>query len=726
MSNQTNTSPALKLEKVIGLTSLNNATFCTSPTGEIFYAAGCFAVKYNPEDNKQKGFYKSSKAISCLAVSQDGKFLAVGERGQSPLITIWNIEKYEKLASLAYHKHGVGCLAFSPDSRYLVTVGFKLDRQLVLWEWRTNQKLSTQKLGNKVNAVSFHESGEYFVTAGDRHLKWWTITKVLEGEAVSLEGKAASILEDQRNSVFMDVICGSGTCESSVFCTTSTGVLCLFNESKMVEKWVQLESSSSFCLELFSEDGAAGLLIVGCANGIVRCFDPETLQYLATLPLPAPLIGVMPKSHSLVASQMGATASASGSLYAACYGLRRIPGTRASPTPKLAAIYADRSLFVWDVSDLYEIAMHRSFMFHRACVWDIQFIEQNKNEDSQAASLPHGSFVTCSADNTVRFWNTDSRMQRHSKFRTKYSREMLHSIDLLADLNMEETPDSGDVNASIASNGGLMNTSSLSATHYLAQQSGSVADLDVCAGIPDTELPDRPQSKYAPRALAVHPFAHELACGDKMGTLKIFNLHSMQEVSHTPAHAAEILTLSYSPAMVYSNDEQAWILKDAGSGEEEKEVVLLATAGRDRLVHVFDASDEYTPIQTLDHHSASVTIAKFTSDGRRFLSCGGDRSMVFSSVDGPKITHIKSVQTPHGTINGLAVEASNKFAVTSGQDKRLNIWNLHSGKHMRAYRNENIRAELYKSDIDPSGKYFLRMNFNYLFCITLISTLFCI
>jgi hypothetical protein len=74
------------------------------------------------------------------------------------------------------------------------------------------------------------------------------------------------------------------------------------------------------------------------------------------------------------------------------------------------------------------------------------------------------------------------------------------------------------------------------------------------------------------------------------------------------------------------------------------------------------------------------------------------------------------VQTPHGTINGLAVEASNKFAVTSGQDKRLNIWNLHSGKHMRAYRNENIHAELYKSDIDPSGiNSFISVYFSYNF-----------
>ena len=37
------------------------------------------------------------------------------------------------------------------------------------------------------------------------------------------------------------------------------------------------------------------------------------------------------------------------------------------------------------------------------------------------------------------------------------------------------------------------------------------------------------------------------------------------------------------------------------------------------------------------------------------------------------------------------------------QDRRLNIWNLQSGKHMRAYKNDAVTGELYKSDVDPSG-----------------------
>jgi WD40 repeat protein len=752
---------ALQLERVIGLSTLNNASFCSSPQGDLFYIAGCFVVRYNPEENKQKGFYASSKSISCISITDDGKYLAVGERGQVPATSIWHIERYEKVATLVGHKGGVGCQAFSPNGRYLVTIGFKNDRQLILWDWKANNKLTVQKLGNKVNAVCFHESGDYFVTAGDRHLKWWTIMEVLEGEAVTLEGKAASILEDQRHSVFMDVKCGAESCDGAVFCTTSTGVLCLFNESKMVEKWVQLESASSFCMELFCAEGAPGLLVVGCANGIVRCFSPMTLQYIATLPLPAPLVGAMPRANNDVTGLDAASGAVAGAaagvggapapaLYAACYAMSRVaPGTRGGGgTPKLATVYADRSLFLWDISDIYAIAKYRSFLFHRACVWDIQFIEDPLEQDlddlqsenkPQKAALPKGSFVTCSADNSIRFWNVDPLAQRLSKFRSVFSREMLHSIDLLADLHLEAGSPPGDAfgaagvsagaAAAVAVDASMMNTSSLSATHYLAQQSGTVADLDVCAGVPDTELPDRPQSKYAPRAMAIHPNSRELACGDKMGMLKVFDLRTMRTQHATQAHAAEILTLSYSPPLVTADGGSTWTRKGSSpipppaaagepattsttttaagaageDGEGKGEVVLLASAGRDRLIHVFNSCEDYTPIQTLDQHTSSVTIAKFTSDGRRFLSCGGDKSMVFCGVNGPSITRLKSVQTPHGTINGLAIEASNKFAVTSGQDKRMNIWNLQSGKHMRAYKSEHIHSELYKSDIDPSG-----------------------
>jgi WD40 repeat protein len=38
---------------------------------------------------------------------------------------------------------------------------------------------------------------------------------------------------------------------------------------------------------------------------------------------------------------------------------------------------------------------------------------------------------------------------------------------------------------------------------------------------------------------------------------------------------------------------------------------LLASASRDRLIHVFDASRDYSFLHTLDDHSSSITAVKF-------------------------------------------------------------------------------------------------------------------
>ena len=151
----------------------------------------------------------------------------------------------------------------------------------------------------------------------------------------------------------------------------------------------------------------------------------------------------------------------------------------------------------------------------------------------------------------------------------------------------------------------------------------------------------------------------------------MFDLVTMNEIHTTQAHSAEVLTLHYSPP-VRALPDGSWTADFYDSSEDiqnedSSSLVLIASAGRDRLVHVFNATNNYSPVSTLDNHSSSVTVVKFTPDGKRLLSCGGDRTMVFNSVSGTNITRLKSVQTPHGTINGLAVEASNKFAVTSGQ-----------------------------------------------------------
>ena len=63
------------------------------------------------------------------------------------------------------------------------------------------------------------------------------------------------------------------------------------------------------------------------------------------------------------------------------------------------------------------------------------------------------------------------------------------------------------------------------------------------------------------------------------------------ELARIEAHDAEILALSFTRPDCYWH--------------------YLASASRDRLIHVFDVRNDYALVQTLSDHSAIVTAVKF-------------------------------------------------------------------------------------------------------------------
>ena len=76
---------------------------------------------------------------------------------------------------------------------------------------------------------------------------------------------------------------------------------------------------------------------------------------------------------------------------------------------------------------------------------------------------------------------------------------------------------------------------------------------------------------------------------------------------------------------------------------------LLASASRDRLLHIFDVDQDFGLVQTLDDHSAAVTSLHFVQEsgavaggqqGSRpgqdeqlhLISCGADKSLLFRTA----------------------------------------------------------------------------------------------
>ena len=61
-------------------------------------------------------------------------------------------------------------------------------------------------------------------------------------ETVPLHGRA-SILGDQRNNFFTDVVCGYGSMADKTYSITQSGLLCEFNSKRLLTKWVKLRVS---------------------------------------------------------------------------------------------------------------------------------------------------------------------------------------------------------------------------------------------------------------------------------------------------------------------------------------------------------------------------------------------------------------------------------------------------------------------------------------------------
>ncbi|XP_047395524.1 mitogen-activated protein kinase-binding protein 1 isoform X2 [Sciurus carolinensis] len=634
-------SSKVTLEKVLGITvSGGRGLACDPRSGLVAYPAGCVVVLFNPRKHKQHHILNSSrKTITALAFSPDGKYLVTGESGHMPAVRVWDVAEHSQVAELQEHKYGVACVAFSPSAKYIVSVGYQHDMIVNVWAWKKNIVVASNKVSSRVTAVSFSEDCSYFVTAGNRHIKFWYLddSKTSKVNAtVPLLGRSG-LLGELRNNLFTDVACGRGKKADSTFCITSSGLLCEFSDRRLLDKWVELRTTVAHCISV-SQD----YIFCGCADGTVRLFNPSNLHFLSTLPRP----------HALgtdIASITEASRLFSGGANA------KYPDTIAltfDPTNQwLSCVYNDHSIYVWDVRDPKKVGKVYSALYHSSCVWSVEVYPEVK--DSNQACLPPSSFITCSSDNTIRLWNTESSGVHGSTLH----RNIL-SNDLIKIIYVDG------------------NTQALLDTEMPGGDKADGSLMDPRVGI---------------RSVCISPNGQHLASGDRMGTLRVHELQSLTEMLKVEAHDSEILCLEYSKP-------------DTG-------LKLLASASRDRLIHVLDAGREYSLQQTLDEHSSSITAVKFAaSDGQvRMISCGADKSIYFrtaqKSGDGVHFTRTHHV-VRKTTLYDMDVEPSWKYTAIGCQDRNIRIFNISSGKQKKLFKgSQGEDGTLIKVQTDPSGIY---------------------
>jgi len=637
----------VKLERILGLTVTSNASIATAPaTGIIAYPAGCTLVLYNPRKNKQQHIANpSKKTITSVGWSEDGRYLVTGECGHLPSVRVWDIQDRSCVAEFPGHKYGINCVAFAPNNKYIVSVGSQHDMIVNVWDWKNNIKVASNKVSTKVKAISFAENGSYFVTAGNRHVKFWYLEYSRSAkykEPVPLMGRSA-ILGEQRNNYFCDVACGRGEMGDSTYAITKSGLLCEFNNRRLLDKWVELRTTSANCLSVGEE-----FVFIGCAEGIVRCFSPHTLQFVTTLPR-THYLGV-DVSKGLTISHMASHPNNAQYPDASAVSYDEQNG-------RVSVVYNDHSLYIWDVHDIRKVGKSHSFLYHSACIWGLEMYPASLN-DGKKPVLPPGSFVTCGSDDTIRIWNMDQAMPTNTLYRRNiYSEELLKTL-------------------------------------YIDSELGFIkeADTSLQAGEKDTLYDQR----NGVRCIRISPNGKHLASGDRAGNIRVHELQFMDELCKIEAHDAEVLCLEYSLS---------------GSSVSQS---YLASASRDRLIHVFNAGKNYGFLTTLDDHSSSITAVRFlpgqTADGTQMVSCGADKSIIFRDVAGESDGNVNMRVANHivgkTTLYDMELDRSGKHILTACQDRNIRVYSVSGAKQTKTFKGSASEdGTLIKVVLDRSGIY---------------------
>lgn len=132
-----------------------------------------YDVDFSHADMRNTVFTSPMGSIIAIAVSDDGKYLAVADANCA--ISIRNANDDTLIHTLTGHASWVRSIAFSPDSKLLASCGD--DQTVQIWALDTGECVKTLKgHANRVQSVAFSGDGEWIASASfDCSVKVWSV-----------------------------------------------------------------------------------------------------------------------------------------------------------------------------------------------------------------------------------------------------------------------------------------------------------------------------------------------------------------------------------------------------------------------------------------------------------------------------------------------------------------------------------------------------------------------
>ncbi|MCJ8731889.1 hypothetical protein PDJAM_G00204930 [Pangasius djambal] len=219
------------LHHIFGLRAAvrNNLHFLDEQT--VIFPCGNNCARYNIHQRCYKFIagMERSQGMQALAISPNWRYLAVSERGERGTITIYDLQHEQSRKKKVLTGGNVTvqefvCMAFSPDSKYLLSQGGGPEWTLVYWVWEKNKVLATVKSTNAgpVCQVSFNpQDNTQICVSGNGVFK---LFRYVDG---SLKQTNSAKLETQ------NILSHAWMSEERIIAGTETGRLLVFESGDL-------------------------------------------------------------------------------------------------------------------------------------------------------------------------------------------------------------------------------------------------------------------------------------------------------------------------------------------------------------------------------------------------------------------------------------------------------------------------------------------------------------
>lgn len=276
---------SLDLEFVYGFAcETSRQSLMYSFGGEALFFSSAVVVLMNQKLRTQRFYCQHHGTVTALSTHKLESIAASGDLGEVPSIRVWNCDTLETICVLSgFHRRCINHLKFSPDGKYLISVGQDDYHSIALYDWKNKHLIShSYSFQNKSFFVDFNPNSSHLVQCGNEIIKFWEI--------------------NGRNLQFQDAILGSRAKMQGFLCAgwvgghavvgTADGSIYRFLGHKL-DSMIQAHGGAVNCIS-YSNDGLCSCSIdgsikvwtrflecrliiemknIGSVNNNVRCID---------------------------------------------------------------------------------------------------------------------------------------------------------------------------------------------------------------------------------------------------------------------------------------------------------------------------------------------------------------------------------------------------------------------------------------------------------------------